>query len=290
MELDLNVLLKQYRTLKAEYSSLEEAELNLFNHLSNIVNLDWKDGNSILFSKIIDTERGETDQFRIVLLNKISVFEFIYSRYCGLGKKIRCDLEKKEVVLSAIDRAISKLDSVNGIFSSMNLSLGFPEFYTLQGMRQTYSNMRNELADIRSHLVSLYTKIENIENDIGSKIRSLDLFKTNPIIYSLTGNVTSAQLGNLFENEFAIDLEKYELSIDEENTKAMKIHETMEQTQNCYKSKNSPLIQAMINDYKNNVDQLHDKRVNCNIVLHDIPPLYGLTIEHTKKVYEEAEF
>ena len=290
MELDLNTLLKQYHTLRAQYSSLEESELNLFNHLSNIVNMDWNDGNSQLFAKVVDAERNETDIFRICIWNHISVFEYIYNRYSVLGKKIRCDLEKKDKVLSAVDQCISSVSSLNGTFSSMNLSFGYSEFHTLRSKKQMFNKMQNDLTNVRNHLAALYKKIEGIESDIGSKTRELDIFKPNPIIYSLTGNHEKYLKGNLVDQDFIMDVSKYEASIDDENSKLTKIRETMEQTLGCYKSNNIPLLEGKNSDYGENIKQVLEKRKTCLETLDKVPPLYGMAIKRTKDVFEEAEF
>ena len=47
MEVNVKLVRASYESLKAEYESLEDIELNLFSSIGNINNFDWIDGNSM---------------------------------------------------------------------------------------------------------------------------------------------------------------------------------------------------------------------------------------------------
>ena len=290
MELDVKELLSQYHSLLSQYSSLEEVQMNLFNNLSNIYGMDWLDGNSLSFGNAIDLERNETDSFRMCVWEKIGIFKYIYNRYSGLGKMIRCNLDKKEVVLSSVHNCIISVKAINNIFGIINLNFSYPEFETLRNKRQLFINMEKKLVNIKEYLVALYNKIENIERDIDSKIRELEEFKVNSFEYSFGTNTNVVSGAVLQEELFLMDFAKYNLSKSEENKSLMKLYDSMFSIINLYKSKNVSLYHSNLRNYRNYINDISEKRNSILNVLSKVPSIYGAAIQNSINVFEEAEF
>ena len=78
MEVNTSELLEKYNSLKNDYKLLEENQMNLFAQLSTICNVDWQDGNSLVFSGEVEEERLETDNFQIYTMEKLEIFNYIY--------------------------------------------------------------------------------------------------------------------------------------------------------------------------------------------------------------------
>jgi hypothetical protein len=291
MELDVKGLLSQYHTLLSQYSSLEEVQMNLFNNLSNIYGLDWIDGNSQAFGRSIELDRNETDSFRICIWEKIGIFQYIYGKYCVLGKNIRCNLKKKDYVLSSVDSCINSVKSVNSFFETINLGFIYPEFNTLRSKKQLLIEMSKKLDTIKESLVSLYTKIEEIENDIQAKIRELEDIKINSFDFAFGSKGTSFALGAFLQDEmFMMDFAKLNVSSVSENSSLMKLYDSMFLINSLYKSDNIPLFQADLRNYKKNVDTVFKKRNSYLKLLSKVPTLYGTAATNTISTFEGADF
>ena len=287
MEVKTKELLASYESLKTEYGNLEENQMNLFAELANVYNLDWRDGNAVNFESAIDSERLEADKFKSYVWDKMSIFDFIYNKYTSLGSVIKCNLNRKSVVISALNSSIIKIDSIISEFNKMDLNFPYSEFTALRNCKQSYVSMKNRLSDIRDYFDSLFTKIEGIESEIATKIRELELFKAKEFSFTLLGKEKLSNNAYLDENAFALDYKKVELYKEEEKKSNDKLYNLMKGISNSYTSTNNPLYFASLNDLKNVSNILYGKRNSYIEALDMIPPIYGISIKKSIENFEE---
>ena len=294
MELDVSALLATYNELTESYSNLEEVEMNLFNKLSNIYGMDWQDANSIRFGKQIDTERNESDRFRMYTWNEIGLYKFIHSKYSELGKKVRCNLENQGTVLSALDRCIAEVDSINGAFSCIDMNFYYPEFYTLRNKMYSFLAIKNQLVSIRYYFVSLFSKVKSFENEIAAKITSLEDFMVNKfefqfITSSTPGDGITLGYGNVQDTLFTSDCKNLELYSNEENNVLNRMNNSLNRLSSVYHSSNVGLMNGKIDIFHDNVSRLDINRKEYLSSLDEVLPLYGIVIDKTIKNFKEYD-
>lgn len=290
MELDVKELLNCYNTLKKGYTTLEEDQMNLFNNLSSLCGMDWRDGNSIALSRIIDVDRTEADKFRMSVWNRIEVFDFIYGLYSSLGKKIHWNLANKDSVLNSIDQAIANANGVISRLSSIDCSLPYSEFYTLSNMNSAFQNYKSQLSNIRVYFSDMYNKIKEYENQINSKISALEDIKVNPLVFSLVGKKESSSIGILEEANFSIDRNKFELSKDQEFSDFVDLHESFKRLGSFYNSDNVGPFSKSTEVYRTGVSDIFAKRNSYLATFDAVPGLYGQMIQKTIDNFEGADF
>ena len=291
MEINTKSVLAIRDSLKAKYSSLEGSQLNLFANLANICSFDWNDGHSIRFSSEVEQERLECDRYRHYVLNKVSIFDFIYNKYSSIGATIKCDLSKKGHILAALDASIAKVDVLLNELSRIDLSYPYPEFGVLRSKQQEYVGIRRQLSDIRDYFDSLFSKIKGIETEIAAKIRSLEDFKTKKFSFDLVGKGGGALVssGTLDEKMFSLDCAKVKLYKDEEKTNNNGLYKGMSDLKTSYISDNVNLYLASLVNLKNTIKDLYEKRDSYLRALELIPPLYGFAAQKTVNEFNVSE-
>ena len=121
---DLKCDINNLNSLIDEY---EEIQLNLFNQLKDSC-INWQDGNSLKFDNNIYLERKEAELILQTLKDKRDVFNFIYSKYSEIGKKISCNLNNKNKLLQAINNCESRFNSIINEFRKIDNSFYYQEY------------------------------------------------------------------------------------------------------------------------------------------------------------------
>lgn len=289
MEVNTSELLEKYNSLKNDYKLLEENQMNLFAQLSTICNVDWQDGNSLVFSGEVEEERLETDNFQIYTMEKLEIFNYIYNKYVVLGKKVMCNLNRKSEITTAINNCVIQIDSIINEFHKTDLNFPYHEFHILRRKYQKFVNLKNRLNNINDYFDSLFTKIENIESEIATKIRELGDFKTREFNFSPVGNSEATRFANLEEDTFITDYEKVELYKNEEKKLNAELYKGMRDINSSYKSENNTLYIANLNNYNYTADTLYEKRNAYLQGLDLIPPIYGITTKKSIDRFEEED-
>ena len=289
MIINLNTLEKKYNSLTTEFGNLEEIKLNLFNNLSAIYNMDWKDGNSYNWGNEIEEDRLETDSLLMNINSKINVLSSIYNKYCVFGKKISMDLNQKGTILSAIDTCITQIDSILSQFDSTDLNFYYPEFSILRNKKSNYQTMRSNLSLIRDEYDSMFTKVETIENEIAEIIRGLEEILIKEYSFNFSEKSEYALGATLIENAYDLDCGKVEFYKNEENISLTKIYNTLNILGAYYVSPNVNLFRNNIINLKQCITDITNKRVAYMSTLYTVPSLYGIAIEKSNEIFKEEK-
>ena len=289
MVINLNTLEKKYNSLITEYNNLEEIKLNLFNNLSNIYNMDWKDGNSYNFGQNIEQDRLEADTLLMNVESKIKVYEYIYNKYSYLGKKIKVNFNQKAIILSSLDTCINQVNSINSQFESTDLNFDYPEFGILRTKKSNYTIMKSNLMTIRDEYEALFTKVEEMENEIATVIRELEDLLISEYTFDFTEKSDYTIGASLIENSYELDLGKVEFYSNEENNTLTKIYNTLNCLGGFYVSFNVNSYQNKLYNFKQCIKDIDGKRTSYMNTLNTVPSLYGIAIKNTHEIFKEEK-
>ena len=290
MEINVGLVKASYESLKSELSALENTELNLFSALANIYKFDWIDGNSIDFSKEIEQEKFETDLFQMYVSSLIRVYNYIHGLYESLGNKIKCNLDKKNIIISHINSNISLVESILNEYNRTDLDFPYGEFGTLRSCRNTYKEIKKKLINMKDYFEFLYNKIETLEANVAKKIKEIEEFMPRKYIFALFASKQKKKKKKciLLYNEFGGDLRKIDFHKKEENDINLKLYKQMKNMKASYISKNNGAYFAKIESYKKDFHELLLKRNEYLKTLNGVPPLYDKAAFDTIKIFEEV--
>ena len=178
IEVDIEKLNNNIMTLSSLINEYEEIRLNLFNQLKDST-LNWHDGNSINFENEIYLEKQDSELFLGTLKSKQEFFEFVYNKYQGIAKKIKCNLNNKNSLISIIDTCYNSASDAINSFNSIDRSFSYPELSSIDNQKKVLIDIKNQLNDIKKEVYNLFDKIDNIEKEINSKINALQEIKIN---------------------------------------------------------------------------------------------------------------
>ena len=165
--LDLNLEAKKLNALIEEY---ENIQLNIFNQLKDSC-VNWQDGNSLLFNDKIYQEKQESELFLLNLKKRKELYDFIYSNYIEIGKKIKCNLANQNSVLFFIDNCCEQIDSILYEYSKLDYGINIAD---VQKQIIELNNIKKGLLDIKNNIKKMCEKIRKIENEILLKIQNIE--------------------------------------------------------------------------------------------------------------------
>lgn len=185
VEVDVPNIRSVIENLESIIGEYEEIELNLFNQLKDCCINNWQDGNSADFEDQMYVEKQESDMILESLNDKKDIYEFIYNEYSDIGRKIKMNLNGRSRVLSTIDRAYDNARTVISLFSSVDT--GYRYGGDILAQKAKIQNVKYQLSNLKMEVNSLYSRVEQIENEIRNKINSLDILRINGFAFKLGG-------------------------------------------------------------------------------------------------------
>ncbi len=183
-EVDTTELMGSLDSLKSLLEEYEEIKSNLFNQL-NMSCMDWHDGNSMQFDNHIYEDRKESDFLLTSLKMRQKLFEFIYAKYNSIGKKIRCNLNKKSSLMRTFDDCLEELQDILNEFGNIDRSFYYSEQSLIDNQRRKIFKMKSDVKFGKEQAKNLFSKIEEIEKEISVKIKELDEIKISDFDFNL---------------------------------------------------------------------------------------------------------
>lgn len=283
---DCSALLKKLEEVKKEYNSLEENQINLFANLNSICNVDWIDANSVALDKVFNSDKLETQKFRINISSKMSILDYVHSQYSSFCSKLSCNLNKKTAVFSAIDNCLNVLSAIDYEFRQVDFSFYYPERFKIRNHWTTCIDMKTKLSEIRNDIENIYSKIEGIEGSIKEKIKEIEDFKVEPYTYAIGNNEILDMSARLDEALFELDGQKVEFYKIEEEKKLREIYNGMDSITDVYTSSNTSLYKTSLVNYNNCINDIVAKRKSYISTLKQVPDLYLLATATAKNKLE----
>ena len=175
VEVDIGKIQYYIDKLNTYSSELEQIHLNIFNQLKNSC-VNWQDGHSILFEDAVYIDKKESDELLNNLTEKKDVYSFICDKYSTLGKKIKCNLKNKNMVLDKISYCCDLIDDILEQYSWIDRSFYYDEIYSINNQQSIMYNTLNTMKSLYAEIKKLYNKIEHIESEINTAIKKLKGF------------------------------------------------------------------------------------------------------------------
>ena len=162
-------------------NNLAEVQINLFNQLKNSC-IDWQDGHSIEFDDRIFLDHQETDDVYVTLNQRIAIYDLVCARYSEIGQKIKCDLDGKDILLSAIQECVDLVESAINDLASVKVDVGdaSSSLYKAKGTLEGYHDGCEET----------FEKIECFEEEIGEKTNEIETKDISDFDYDIDINVS----------------------------------------------------------------------------------------------------
>lgn len=161
IEVNTVALKQEVERLNKLLSEYEEIQLNLFHQLRDSCT-NWQDGISLKFNQKVIADQKESNMLLQTIEEYKNVYQYIAVQYEAFGKKVKCDLDNRQSILSAIDQCSAE---TNNIISSLNAAGSTNISYIYQVLEQ--------LQSLRQNVVEIYRKIESIEHNINDKLKEL---------------------------------------------------------------------------------------------------------------------
>lgn len=163
-EIDLlNSLIEQY----------EEIKLNLFHQLEDSC-LNWHDGNSVSFEEKVYAEKKEADRNLEILKSKKEIYDYIYMKYSVFGKKIVCDLGKKNEVMRMLFDCEKSFRVISNSFDNLYSGFHYEKKADVFEVRSKFFKLRNQFLNLKEQIEMSFKKFEQIEKEISNKISELE--------------------------------------------------------------------------------------------------------------------
>lgn len=185
IEINIMDLKKEIDEVNKYISEYEEVQLNLFNQLKEST-INWQDEFSRQFESKIYLDKKETYILLCQLKDKNEVYNYAYNQYKEIGKKISCNLNNKNTIITTIDNCILQANSIINQFNAIDNSFYYWEYQTIEDCKNKVINVKNKLRNVLSNIRNIYQKIENIEIEVNAKIKELEEIKIHDFDFTLS--------------------------------------------------------------------------------------------------------
>ena len=181
IEVNIEALKNSLSELSGVIDEFEEIELNIFNQLSQSTTY-WKDTKSIEFEEKIEMEKRESSTFLVFVKNEKNIYQYIIDKYSSIGNKIKCNLNNKDKIIKSITDCISNINNVDIQFDEIEYC---DEYYWIMSQRDKLRNAKQVLEEYENQITEMFDKIQEIENNIESKMKSIPSIKISAFDFEL---------------------------------------------------------------------------------------------------------
>lgn len=175
MEIDLSNIKKSILKLK----KLEELYQNLYYEYYNVIERideEWK--NKFEKRLMLNIEDEKKEMMKIINdINEIClIYSIIYEKYKIIGKRIKINLENKDIIIRQINNCINRLRIITSICNSIDINnLNEYQIVSVNNTLRKANNTINNLNEIKNSIFSTCNMIEEIEEDIKTRINELKI-------------------------------------------------------------------------------------------------------------------
>ena len=184
LEFDIASLKNDINKLNALIDEYEEIQLNLFNELKNSC-LNWQDGNSIEFENKIYLEKVESSSIFRALTDKKEVLNFIYDKYSDLGKKIKCNLNGKNLLIHCIEDCENQINVIINEFNRVDNSFYYWEQQSITNQKNKIIKVKTELSEVKTTIIKTFSNLEEVEREVRKKMKKFEMLKITDFDYNL---------------------------------------------------------------------------------------------------------
>lgn len=152
--------------------------LNLFNSINQLSD-SWVGDMATNFFSSMEKEKNETLEIINRIKKEKEIYKYIYDSYKTLGKKIKCNLDAKEIIVTKIDNCIDKTKEINMIYQSIDVTKNYDERDSIVKKKQDMIKVLDIFNKIKNNIKTTYSKIEEIEREVSRKLDNIEYIKVN---------------------------------------------------------------------------------------------------------------
>lgn len=173
VNIDISMLEGVLKQLNQTIEEYEQIDKNILNALKNS-SFFWNDNIAKTFFNEIDKEHLNNEKVITNLKNNSEIIAYIINSYSSIGKKIKCNLNSKDLIINKIKNILYNINDILVSYGYLNTSFCPYESYLLYEEKKKINVAYNTLNTMLNNITNNFKKMEQIEKNIKLKISSLN--------------------------------------------------------------------------------------------------------------------
>lgn len=252
----------KFKTEKIQFDALikkyDDSLRSLYYNFEQSSNY-WVDGRAVYFYDDLYNEKKGVLQTldNIFLLNDI--YNCIIENYSSFGKKLKVNANSKNKVINSFDKLINDLNMLLEKYNNVKHNYDLPESSIIINQKQIIIKVKNNLENLKDKLLNFYIEIEEIENNIFSKINNILItdIKDNYRNY-FSEKFQTSNISKAYINEESIKqtIETSNMYIKDESLYIFNFKEIFEQLAYFYVTNNSKELNSLNEKIIDNINTI----------------------------------
>ena len=165
----LSVEIKKLLELIEKYNDIYINYYNTLNESSSY----WNSSLSIKFFSDVSVEKNKVEMAINDLKNIADIYTYMVESYGAIGKKIKYDLSKEEILTQLFNKYIEKIDST--IILYRTLEIDAQNMQIIENQKEILNNNKKKIIEIRKYYIDLFNKIREIDIEVKNRIKNLKI-------------------------------------------------------------------------------------------------------------------
>lgn len=171
-------------SLKEVLSSYKENHKAIEFEFNNMIS-NWKNNKNPIFFSAVNDNQLTNIKLICKLEEELNTLNTSIEKYSELGKKIKCDLDQRDYILSKYNNIYNKISDILTKYYALGGMSFYNNNYKVIATIETMKNQKAEISNIRDKVSDKYQYIQSIETDLSSVINSSkELTISNNLNYS----------------------------------------------------------------------------------------------------------
>lgn len=107
--------------------------------------------------------------------SQLEIYKYLENEYSKIGKKIKCNLEAKNVLDTKL---VNIIDMINNIFNQYN-DLGdisfYPKAYVIENQKNNLKELLDSFVSLKENLLNTFNTISSIENTVSDRLEEIEV-------------------------------------------------------------------------------------------------------------------
>ncbi|MBR2678536.1 MAG: hypothetical protein IKE63_03880 [Bacilli bacterium] len=168
--------LKKIRSIISNYNDILDQlkdnntdVIHQFNELTKV----WNDQKRLRLTSNFNLEQRRILRLENNVIQQINIYKYLEKEYEKIGRKVKCNLDARDLLNEKLDRIINKLNSIINNYENIGNISFYSRAYLIYNQKRDMKSILKSFENIKKDLNNKFEQIEDVEKQVSEALSSV---------------------------------------------------------------------------------------------------------------------
>ena len=167
----LNDIVKNYQDVLKQIDENNALIFENFNDLEK----HWKDERFINFKSSVLSEKKRIINLQDDISKQISIYSMLINEYKKLGRRIKCNLEKKDYLDNKLNGIVNIVSNIVNEYNDLGDTSYYNSSYIIENQKYEFNKILETLKILKNVINNKFDQVKKIESTVEDRLKSLSI-------------------------------------------------------------------------------------------------------------------